>query len=516
MADYYLKSGNNADWAATTVKSVGDRVVASRVATAARKVRVYECTTGGTTGGSEPAWNSTVGGTTTDGTVTWTTREPTMWANAHRYLDHMTHTAAAGSVVAGDRVFVSNGHSESFTGNSLLTENIATKDNPYYVLCVSDDTTEPPTTLATGASIGCTGTYSLRGHSAYFYGIELRCGVGSAVTTAIRLDGQGNATTWLRFEQSVLDIGASAGGATSVLTGEPVGPGAAGRTQEVYFVNVEIQFGGTSAALLQIQSGGFTWLGGFVTAGASTPVSLIGIPNGSARKVLISGVDFSAINATNLLGMGVGSGHYADDITLIACKLSSATQISAQPAGTNVVIRVINCSSGTENYKYKSRNYYGDVDHEATLVRTGGASDGTTPLSWKVVTTANARRVQPLYTPWMFLWNDAIGSAKTVTVEILHDSATALKDNEVWLEVLELGSSAAPQATLVRDASDVLAAGADQTSSAATWTTTGMGNPNTQKLAVTFTPQMKGLFRARVAVGKASKTLYVDPLLVVA
>src|SRR6185295_3875805 len=108
MADYYLKSGNNADWAALAVKVSGDRVVASRSATAARKVRVFECTTGGTTGASEPAWNTTIGGTTSDGSVTWTTRAPTTWANAHRYLDHMTHTAASGSVTSGDRVFVSS------------------------------------------------------------------------------------------------------------------------------------------------------------------------------------------------------------------------------------------------------------------------------------------------------------------------------------------------------------------------------------------------------------------------
>jgi hypothetical protein len=36
----------------------------------------YECTTGGTTAGTEPSpWNTTPGGTTSDGMVTWTTRD---------------------------------------------------------------------------------------------------------------------------------------------------------------------------------------------------------------------------------------------------------------------------------------------------------------------------------------------------------------------------------------------------------------------------------------------------------
>lgn len=35
--------------------------------------RHFKCTTAGTSGGSEPAWNLTIDGTTSDGTVTWTT-----------------------------------------------------------------------------------------------------------------------------------------------------------------------------------------------------------------------------------------------------------------------------------------------------------------------------------------------------------------------------------------------------------------------------------------------------------
>lgn len=59
---------NLADWAATTAYSLGDRVEPTTPNT-----YVYECTTAGTSSGSEPTWPTTpVGSTVADGTVVWT------------------------------------------------------------------------------------------------------------------------------------------------------------------------------------------------------------------------------------------------------------------------------------------------------------------------------------------------------------------------------------------------------------------------------------------------------------
>jgi hypothetical protein len=57
-------------WAADTPYSSGDRVVG----TASMILRHFEATTAGTSGATEPTWNQTIGETTSDGTVTWTTR----------------------------------------------------------------------------------------------------------------------------------------------------------------------------------------------------------------------------------------------------------------------------------------------------------------------------------------------------------------------------------------------------------------------------------------------------------
>lgn len=63
-------------WQATTaytVRTSGDAGTGSVVKHASAPTRHFKCTTAGTSGGSAPAWNTTVGGTTADGTVVWTT-----------------------------------------------------------------------------------------------------------------------------------------------------------------------------------------------------------------------------------------------------------------------------------------------------------------------------------------------------------------------------------------------------------------------------------------------------------
>ena len=177
-----------------------------------------------------------------------------------------------------------------------------------------------------------------------------------------------------------------------------------------------------------------------------------------------------------------------------------------------------NCDSGDTNYRIWVKEYTAELVQETTIVLTGGTSDGATPLSWKVMTTANCNFVSGRFqSPEIFKWNEVTGSPITATVEILHDSLTALNDDEAWLEIQYLGTSGYPLGSFASDAkTDVLATAAAQASSSATWTTTGLTNPNKQKLSVTVTPRDKGYIHAKVCFGKANYTVYVDPLLTVA
>lgn len=65
---YYEGCDPNA-WAATTAYSLN-----AAVRPTARNGFVYQCTTAGTSSGTEPTWPTTAGGSVTDGTVVWTCR----------------------------------------------------------------------------------------------------------------------------------------------------------------------------------------------------------------------------------------------------------------------------------------------------------------------------------------------------------------------------------------------------------------------------------------------------------
>lgn len=60
---------DNISWAASTAYSTNDKRCPT---TANRKGYQYQATTGGTSGSTEPTWPTDVGGTVTDGSVTWT------------------------------------------------------------------------------------------------------------------------------------------------------------------------------------------------------------------------------------------------------------------------------------------------------------------------------------------------------------------------------------------------------------------------------------------------------------
>src|SRR6185436_3707180 len=115
----------------------------------------------------------------------------------------------------------------------------------------------------------------------------------------------------------------------------------------------------------------------------------------------------------------------------------------------------------------------------------------------------------PFECPPIAIWNDTTGS-RTATVQGICGGGAVPNDDEIWLEVEYLGDASSPQGSFVNDGkADLLATAAAQTAASETWG----GSTTDFALAVTFTAAQKGWCYARVKIGKASSTFYIDPLI---
>lgn len=418
-------------------------------------------------------------------------------------LAKATLAAAQTAAGAGGTVYVSQSHAETSTTDKNLTSP-GTAASPTRVICVND-AAEPPTAIASTATVSVTGAggdISFLGH-AYYYGITFRTGSGSNAGL-IRIGSAGVTDTYTVFDTCGLSLLATSG--TSKILFGIVNTGASGGSTRLR--QCTVTFSEASQHIDINGSGDFLWEGG--SAAGTAPTYLFQAEAGGGGTVWVRGVDLSGIGSgCNLVRVLFGMRH---TINFENCKLGSSVSITnGSIVGPNcMAVRVTNCDSADTNYRYYWQTYSGTVTHESTIVRTGGASDGTTAISRKMVSSSDSEFHAPLELDPIVIWNESTSSI-TVTVHIVTDNVT-LTDAECWLEVEELGTSGFPLSVIQSDrAADILATPANQTTSTETWTTTGLTTPVKQKLHVTFTPAEKGPLKVRVMLAKASTTVYVCP-----
>ncbi len=236
------------------------------------------------------------------------------------------------------------------------------------------------------------------------------------------------------------------------------------------------------------------------------PATLFTSATQNGTEIVFRGLDLSA--------MATGTHYTAGAMSPLNalfedCEINDAVAfITGSFAGqNNRVLRFINCSSTNTKYRYHLSAYQGDISHEVTIVRSGGASDGTTTFSRKMVTSANSKWFSPLE-----FWSDTVGSV-TVTVPVITDNVT-LTTADIALEVEYQGTASLPLGNFVSSGTaDALATGSNYgTDNASVWTTTGITTPVQQYLKVTFNTAGKGIVRARLKLAKASTTVWFDPL----
>lgn len=421
------------------------------------------------------------------------------WANAFTTL-----TTAFATEAAGDTLYVAHDHAESTAAAITLTSS-GTVSNPTKVVCVNRAGSVPPVSAdrRATAQVATTGASSITFNGFTHYdGIIFVAGSG-AVSLNIIIPG--TAQNWHRFDNCSLRLGSTAS-TPKILFGNSGSVGGA----NVELNNTTVSFGNASQSIENTA----------VLKWRDTPSAVIGtVPNllfnvvasgsrGASTECI--GIDLSAIGSGKTL-VAAGTVVTANTFKFVDCKLDAAVTKSSVPssAGSTEVDFIRSGASGV-NYTVFRHRISGTLDHETTIVRTGGASDGTTPIAWKVTTTANCNYSMPFQCPPIAIWNDTTGSPVTATVEGIWGGGAVPNDDDVWVDVEYLGDASSPQGSFVNDGkADLLASAAGQTSSSETWG----GSTTRFKLAVTFTPQQKGWIYARVKCAKASSVFYVDPLI---
>lgn len=414
------------------------------------------------------------------------------WATAATTLQ-----AALTGEVAGDRIFVADTHTESAAGYTNTWDLAGTAASPCEIICTSTSSA-PPTSASSGATFTATSGNRIVFQYANYtlvQGLTFVCG-GDLATL-------GGMYYQAKFKDCKVRF-TSTGGVSLGLNNNTAGL--------TVFENFWLKF--SSSGYIDGR-GGMIWQGGGLEEGTASPSALF--QNiGSGAQFWIESLDLS---------QGSSSMHIVNSSTRYAkfvirnSKLPSGWtgSLNGSTPGDGSRYEMWNCDSADTNYRMQISTFSGNIFSETTVVRTGGATDGTTPISWRMVSNNNASYlVAPLDSPETSIWNNTIGSSVSVSLETLTNGVT-LTDADIWIEVHYLGTTGAPLGVEVSNKKvNTLVSSKNHPSSSSSWTTTGITTPIKQRLSVTFTPQEKGVFQVVVRLARKNTTVYVCPKIEVA
>ena len=388
------------------------------------------------------------------------------WANAWLKIGD----AFAGAV-AGDFIWVAHTHNESTAGALTWTDVKGTFADPVKIICVNKAGTVPPVSadLRTTAAVSTTGASPIvlantTTRMAYIYGITFNAGSGAVAAGISTCSG---ASSTMFFEQCAFRmLGTSASSFT-------IG---AGTSAMQYFKNCTMQFGATNHNVLP--SVQFIWDGGSLT-GSVFPTTFFGTSGVVTGTKIFKNFDFSALSSGKTL---IGPAAARAIVTLENCKIDAAVTLvtrATAPVGNLILFRTDSAETG--HRAAIAGDYSGDLNTSTIVARTGGASDGTTPISWKLETTANAEWLIPLQALPIWKFNDTVDSNIEVTIEGVADprAFTALPTNkEFWIDLSYQGTSGSALGVTKSGTTDIVAAGTALTASTEAWDSAATARAN--------------------------------------
>lgn len=413
-------------------------------------------TTAGTTGnGAAPTFSATAGTTTADNTVTWTSLGLAsgfgIWAAPFARLQ----SATTNWLTSGNTVYVGDDHTET-QSSAMSISTVA--NNSYY--CVDHTVSLPPTSgnLKTTASIATTGASNLTisNGGMYLNGLIFSCGSSGSPNLIIQSTNNNFQT---RCDNCAFIMGAGTTGGVI-----QIGPNVGGTAFKAELTNCTIQFANTSQTL-RPGAGFITWRNTpSMIQGATFPTNLL---SENAGVMTFEGCDLSAMTTGNYSGAFAGVNSL---LTFLNCKLGGAGFVNPSlPTGeVNVIV------SDTTGTIYQQQRYQweGTLTQSTSLVRTSGASDGTTAISWSLTTTTNASWIFPFRSFPISIWNTVTATNRVVAIAGTYKGTVLPKNDEIWLEVEYLGSASSPLASLTTQTkANGLAAGSNLSADTASdWT----------------------------------------------
>lgn len=527
MAETYLDSASGVTAFAQSTAYVsgtpGDRIVIATTDTgtnyAEARKWVWECTTSGTTAAANPTWPATVTQdttTVTSGTATFTARKPGFssgttanWAFATIY-DYY----ALGSVGGGDTLYIASGHVNAGTPSTPnYSPTFGTEALPALIISV-DKTNAPPTALASGAKMqNSGGIFDLRGY-AHFLGITFSAQSGAG-TPYLYLGSNIGANVNIYENCSVENGGTATNGYLMVGS---LGTAYTGRNKSLN-TNYKMIAVGQKITLL-----GVDVFGGGLAAGSSAVTTLFSFdvyPSSNPNTII--GFDASIAAANVSLSATAASGK--NKLVNIKLPASWTGAVAAGYPRAGGSVELIESTSGTSKIVYRAIFPQGDIVDDTGIYLTTGYSktkdlaNADLPYSLKVVPRSGyVSRVNLLWVPLIPIWVGSTG-AKTLSIKVAYDSATALKDYELPIMQTFSGTASSTHHTADRNTSpsvQVFAAGTSLTDTTEAWTgTSGWTNKKTHTLTYSLTINTVGYVYLMLGVG-AAQTVYVNRLPTVA
>jgi hypothetical protein len=340
-------------------------------------------------------------------------------------------------------------------------------------------------------------------HKLFLFGLTLSGNSGASGGNTLALVGT-TGSVGVELAARSCTFSTPGNGATRIFIGPPAGT--TNNTQLVRLESCVLTTHQNTAAGIQIRKANVTMVGCTHTfAGATKAAVLFDFIQGTAPTLTILDSDLSGFDAGNYFDVTNIQG----PVTLVNVKRHATPGLKTGTwADNSGSITIIDADGG---FEYCNR--LGTLTESASVYANNGFTRLGTNYSWQIVTTAACSEQEPFVTPWAMRPSDDTAEID-VGFEIVHDSATDVHNRNLWPEIEYVSAASLGTLSSGRNAEPFDGTAVDWTNTATTWTGTGgMTNSNEQGVYRTFTPFAGSLLRGRLAVGEASKTLYVDPLL---